>query len=1750
MNNGWVKLQDPKSGKTFYANKTTKVTQWEKPEGFVDEQEINPITHKNANASSNSDLPPNWERLHDEASGRDFYVNHLTKKTQWDHPGGSHSEQFGRDADYQSSQRQEYQNGFKGQNIKDSSDMNGMVTGFGFIPSSRSDQDSIVRSTPSSLNNRKPTRTSWDTTQLPPSSANGKGSPKNHMPLSYKSVSFARNDDLSSKYYKGTGPSSLKQIDFKVVQVSNLLRSSCPSCDVIFSISKRRHHCRLCGDIFCDQCSNKKVLLPLSGPEFEKPVRVCDLCHTDVEKGNYFSMRRYLTPLQLFDPDDLKYTNNSASKDGTDEESEIITYKNVAAALTSMSQDLDALLLDSSAYSEKMTIGADLLIPAISRHLKSQETSDRAIRALANVLTLGNIVDDTSYITAFYMQENAMSYMNDVMNLLEWSGSSMKTIAVQEQAAKVVLTLSDPKIISGILDIEESSGYSCSSILDIPRAIRSMLDHATNADSPALQRWSSACIRNLITEDYRRACDAISEAMVMGLNDLKYETVIGDMISSGGIMILSSLVTSEDTDTRENAISGLSAIIFSSRDLGTRIGVFKDAYQVNSIQLPSDASIIESIFSSGACGSALAHLLLSADNQVAQMGCEFARTLVSPLITDPSGSLMIRYHRLFLSDSNNIVATTSDELSVYRRASLELGSADGVLGGLIHLIHDPLSLSQSRPVELKLFAMEILAAICISLADCDYKAKLAGGLEDEKLQSQISNAFTTLEEEHIGEALLSVFSRNGVGALDTSRDTSSSQLQEMSALTIASLSSCSEALASNLTSRHILTPLITIGLDDGFTIHSYRGEWAQRRLPMLEATASLLAQGWKIIQKNSLREDASTNAEEAQSVLNYLLEALDGGVIRILNDVLSNPTDFDGTVSCVSDIRLKIAASHICAALFGIAICDSSHMGLSRLFQELGNAQRLIPQILHLLSVVGTAVRNEKSSTHSGYALPLSNLLESVLMAAGSLCGAEICSFNSLHISEDNKMIASKYSCAIKENDVFSDQFTEICFATSTILAKMQNFITAALVGAFGEGSVMPMLRLLSVIALNGKSEVVQQLSRSGIILPLCDIIKGATIAGDYYTFDVIVDAIGIVGGEASSNAEHLHSLRECVKLLSNVIAITENATATNSDILRALKYKCIMTIEQLSNNSSLWNTLVANFIPIFNDHWIPSIDKNNLSSEKTELVRAGLQTIARVVTIPSHATFVANTGVATVLSSFVSEDNQYFSNVRMAEVESLAVRILFALLEQSTKEGCTGQLDPGMVNIYAYDVACVILSRHEFANAEIAATLTRLGLQMIQQMLVSLRAVERENIPFSPSVIAFVESTLRHQHFVKRLCASILAKDVSHSSKSEKGFTIKPLYGEPLLLLDSSADTELLINAAVQIMFYLTFFCSLSKANNPDTLWDIIMLNDVDVAAEQVSKCMTAIALLSILLDTITIDSRASSDSYFALALPIVKTRLFYLLSLESYEYSSIVSKQPDSATDIQKVLDSYHVPHLCLKFMDDDTLLETSFETIQNFFTHFPRLLVASIVSDASSLKTLLNMLTATLGEKNLVRSDSIAKMNVFAAAALSSAGELGILGPSVNKLGLRSATIASLSSACLSDNEYAEELNEEGNSMPVLCLYALLDVVSCRETQSSEKIVQLLDSEAKAISSILGNKLSSLTLERFVHKAANQDISEDDIFDLKKFPEITLLCALTSSKESLMELCNNGGLEALSLVAAEGDVTTINALREVSI
>ncbi|MBN3305943.1 RUFY1 protein, partial [Amia calva] len=78
--------------------------------------------------------------------------------------------------------------------------------------------------------------------------------------------------------------SKLKMEDFK--EVNKALKghawlkddeaTQCKQCQKEFSIARRKHHCRNCGDIYCNNCSSNELALP----SYPKPVRVCDTCHT------------------------------------------------------------------------------------------------------------------------------------------------------------------------------------------------------------------------------------------------------------------------------------------------------------------------------------------------------------------------------------------------------------------------------------------------------------------------------------------------------------------------------------------------------------------------------------------------------------------------------------------------------------------------------------------------------------------------------------------------------------------------------------------------------------------------------------------------------------------------------------------------------------------------------------------------------------------------------------------------------------------------------------------------------------------------------------------------------------------------------------------------------------------------------------------------------------------------------------------------------------------------------------------------------------------------------------------------------------------------------------------------------------------------------------------------------------------------------------------------------------------------------
>ncbi|CAM8985568.1 unnamed protein product [Rhodiola kirilowii] len=56
--------------------------------------------------------------------------------------------------------------------------------------------------------------------------------------------------------------------------------SNCMACRTDFGAFVRKHHCRNCGDIFCDKCSQGRIAL--TADEVAQPVRVCDRCMAEV----------------------------------------------------------------------------------------------------------------------------------------------------------------------------------------------------------------------------------------------------------------------------------------------------------------------------------------------------------------------------------------------------------------------------------------------------------------------------------------------------------------------------------------------------------------------------------------------------------------------------------------------------------------------------------------------------------------------------------------------------------------------------------------------------------------------------------------------------------------------------------------------------------------------------------------------------------------------------------------------------------------------------------------------------------------------------------------------------------------------------------------------------------------------------------------------------------------------------------------------------------------------------------------------------------------------------------------------------------------------------------------------------------------------------------------------------------------------------------------------------------------------------
>lgn len=73
--------------------------------------------------------------------------------------------------------------------------------------------------------------------------------------------------------------------------VSDRERSSCRECERPFRVWRTRHHCRACGEVFCEKCSSQTLIFR------NESVRACDACvqkiQEEKEKENYKLLEKW-----------------------------------------------------------------------------------------------------------------------------------------------------------------------------------------------------------------------------------------------------------------------------------------------------------------------------------------------------------------------------------------------------------------------------------------------------------------------------------------------------------------------------------------------------------------------------------------------------------------------------------------------------------------------------------------------------------------------------------------------------------------------------------------------------------------------------------------------------------------------------------------------------------------------------------------------------------------------------------------------------------------------------------------------------------------------------------------------------------------------------------------------------------------------------------------------------------------------------------------------------------------------------------------------------------------------------------------------------------------------------------------------------------------------------------------------------------------------------------------------------------------
>lgn len=241
-----------------------------------------------------------------------------------------------------------------------------------------------------------------------------------------------------------------KDTDFKKLWMPDSKSRECYDCEVKFNTFRRKHHCRLCGQIFCSRCCNQNIpgkILKVTGE-----LRVCNYCSKVI-----------LTYLKSSD------INADLKSDLQSLEENLSSKFNFAVSSSTLSAKAEEF---ESPSKRKVSIGYQ------EERLMSNPISTLSNADRKNILqqsnTLKSLYEDMA--KAFKYQARGMDFVNFLINFqkVTTKQQAVEVLSAMIEAGFIASTYNDPYVIEQLADSDviasfnENSYYRLENIEFIP----------------------------------------------------------------------------------------------------------------------------------------------------------------------------------------------------------------------------------------------------------------------------------------------------------------------------------------------------------------------------------------------------------------------------------------------------------------------------------------------------------------------------------------------------------------------------------------------------------------------------------------------------------------------------------------------------------------------------------------------------------------------------------------------------------------------------------------------------------------------------------------------------------------------------------------------------------------------------------------------------------------------------------------------------------------------------------------------------------------------------------------------------------------------------------------------------------------------------------------------------------------------------------------------------------------------------------